>query len=136
MLRFLPMRKLLVFAAAFVLAANIYAAEFPTITIGDLKTAMATKKVILLDANGTESWQSGHIPGAIDFSANKENLASVLPKDKDVLVVAYCGNPQCPAYRQAAVQAQKLGYTNIKHLTAGIMGWKDAGEKTEHGSKT
>jgi rhodanese-related sulfurtransferase len=127
------MKKLLLSAAAFILAANVYAAEYPTITIDDLKTAMATKKVVLLDANGTESWQKGHIPGAIDFSANKDNLASVLPTDKDVLVVAYCGNPQCPAYRQAAAAAKKLGYKNIKHLTAGIMGWRDAGEKMEAG---
>jgi len=127
------MKKLIIFAAAFVLAANMYAAEYPTITISDLKTAMATTKVVLLDANGTESWQSGHIPGAVDFSANRDNLATILPTDKNVLVVAYCANPQCPAYRQAAEAAKKLGYTNIKHLTAGIMGWKDAGEKTEPG---
>jgi rhodanese-related sulfurtransferase len=128
------MKKLFLAAAALVLAANVYAAEFPTITISDLKTAMVSTKVVLLDANGTESWQKGHIPGAIDFSASKVNLASVLPQDKNVLVVAYCGNPQCTAYLQAAAAAKKLGYTNIKHLTAGIMGWKDAGEKTEPGS--
>lgn len=127
------MRKLLAFAAAFVLAASAYAAEFPNITIDDLKTAMTSQKVVLLDANGTESWQKGHIPGAIDFTANKENLAKVLPADKNVLVVAYCGNPACPAYRQAAIAAKKLGYKNIKHLTAGIMGWRDAGEKMEPG---
>src|SRR5271170_2902519 len=101
------MKKLLIFAAAFVLAANIYAAEVPTITISDLKTAMASTKVVLLDANGSESWQNGHIPGAIDFSANKENLSGVLPKDKDALVVAYCGNPQCHAYQAAADAAKK-----------------------------
>ena len=116
----------------FVFAVAVQAAEYPTITISDLKAAMASSQpIILLDANGTESWQRGHIPGAIDFSANKENLASVLPKDKDVLVVAYCANPQCPAYRSAAAAAKKLGYKNIKHLTAGIMGWRDAGEKME-----
>lgn len=115
---------------------RVYAADFPTITISDLKTAMASQKVVLLDANGSESWQKGHIPGAIDYSAKKSDLASVLPTDKDVLVVAYCANPQCPAYRAAAQAAKKLGYKNIKHLTAGIMGWKDAGEKTEPGSKT
>jgi len=129
------MKKLLTFAAAFVLAANIYAAEVPTITISDLKTAMASTKVVLLDANGSESWQNGHISGAIDFSASKEKLASVLPKDKNALVVAYCGNPQCHAYQAAADAAKKLGYTNIKHLAAGIMGWKDAGEKTEPGTQ-
>jgi rhodanese-related sulfurtransferase len=127
------MKKLLLFAAAFVLAANVYAAEFPNITIDDLKAAISSKKVVLLDANGSESWQKGHIPGAIDFNANKETLASLLPADKSALVVAYCANPQCPAYRQAAAAAKKLGYTNIKHLSAGIMGWKDAGEKTEPG---
>lgn len=128
------MKKLILFAAAFVLAASAYAAEFPTITIPDLKAAMASQKIVLLDANGSESWQKGHIPGAIDFSANKENLASVLPQDKNTLVVAYCANPQCPAYRAAAAAAKKLGYKNIKHLTAGIMGWRDAGEKTEPGT--
>ena len=31
----------------------------------------------------------------------------------------------------AAKAAKELGYTNVKHLSAGISGWKDAGEKTE-----
>lgn len=128
------MKKLLTFAIALVFAASVYAAEFPTITIGDLKASMSSKKIVLLDANGTDSWQSGHIPGAIDFTANQDHLASLLPSDKNVLIVAYCANPSCPAYRAAAVAAEKLGYKNIKHLTAGIMGWKDAGEKTEKGS--
>ena len=129
------MKKLIALAVSLVFAASVYAAEFPDITISDLKTAMASKhKIVLLDANGTESWQSGHIPGAIDFSAKEEKLAKILPKDKDVLVVAYCGNPQCPAYRSAALAAKKLGYTNIKHLVAGIQGWKSAGEKIEKGT--
>jgi rhodanese-related sulfurtransferase len=128
------MKKLVALAFSLVFAASVYAAEFPDISITDLKSAMSSHKVVLLDANGTESWESGHIPGAIDFNAKEDKLASVLPKDKDVLVVAYCGNPQCPAYRAAASAAKKLGYKNIKHLVAGIEGWKSAGEKTEKGS--
>jgi rhodanese-related sulfurtransferase len=129
------MKKLLSFAFALAFAASVYAAEFPTITIGDLKSSLASsQKIVLLDANGTDSWQSGHIPGAIDFVANQDRLASVLPKDKNTLIVAYCGNPSCPAYRAAATAAEKLGYKNVKYLAAGIMGWKDAGEKTEKGS--
>jgi len=49
------------------------------------------------------------------------------------LIVAYCGNPKCMAYQGAAKAAKKLGYTNIKHLSAGIAGWKSAGEPTEAG---
>jgi rhodanese-related sulfurtransferase len=128
------MKKLLAFVGALAFAASVYATEFPTITIDDLKAVMSLQKIVLLDANGTESWQQGHIPGAIDFSAQKDKLASLLPKDKNALIVAYCGNPACPAYRAAADAAQKLGYKNIKHLTAGIAGWKQAGEKMEKGS--
>jgi len=116
------------------IGASVFAAEFPDITIPELKTAMATQKIVLLDANGTESWQSGHIPGAVNFVAAKTDLAKSLPADKSELVVAYCGNPTCQAYLSAAEAAKKLGYTNIKHLRAGIAGWKSAGEKTEKGS--
>lgn len=56
---------------------------------------------------------------------------TAMPKDKHALIVAYCGGPQCQAYQSAAKAAQKLGYTNVKHLTAGISGWHDAGEKME-----
>ena len=128
------MKKILALCAAACLTATVYAGDFKDITIKDLKTEMAANKVILLDANGTESWQSGHIPGAINFEATESKLASVLPKDKNALIVAYCGNPKCTAYQAAAKAAKKLGYKNIKHLSAGIAGWMDAGEKTEKGA--
>jgi rhodanese-related sulfurtransferase len=127
------MKKLSLIASLMLLAAGAFAAEFPEISIPELKTAMTSQKLVLLDANGTDSWQSGHIPGAVDFSAQKEKLAAILPADKNELIVAYCGNPQCAAYLQAAEAAKKLGYTNIKHLVVGIAGWKDAHEKTEKG---
>ena len=53
--------------------------------------------------------------------------------DKKALIVAYCGGPRCNAYTAAANAAKELGYTNVKHLSAGISGWKAAGEKTEAG---
>jgi len=128
------MKKLLSFFAILAMAAAIYAAEYPDISIKELKSAIESKKVFLVDVNGTESWQGGHIPGAINFEANSETFAKVLPQDKDALIVAYCGGPKCMAYQAAAKAAKKLGYTNVKHLSAGISGWKEAGEKTEKGS--
>ena len=123
------MKKLLVFVAAALAAAGLHAGEYPDIKIPELKAAIAAKKVTLLDANGTESWRKGHIPGAIDFEAYAgKKLAKVLPKEKNALVVAYCGGPQCRAYEAAAKAAEKLGYTNIRHLTAGISGWQEARE--------
>ncbi|MGD0538707.1 MAG: rhodanese-like domain-containing protein [Verrucomicrobiota bacterium] len=117
--------------ATLVLAAAASAAQFSDISITELKSAIETKKVVLLDANGTTSYQSGHIPGAIDYTAVKKDLAKVLPKDKNALVVAYCGGPACGAYQAAAKAAKDLGYKNVKHLAAGISGWKEAKETIE-----
>ena len=112
-------------------AAAFAAAAFPDISLSELKKAIADKSVTLIDANGPGSYESGHIPGALDYTAVKKDLAAKLPADKDALIVAYCGNPQCGAYARAAGAAKGLGYTNVKHFSAGIDGWKAAKEPTE-----
>lgn len=129
-------RILLLIAVAFCLTSATYAASgetttFPDISHDELVKAIAAKQVVLLDANGTESYTQGHIPGAIDFDANKDKLADLLPKDKATLIVAYCGGPACTAYKAAAEDASKLGYTNVKHLKEGISGWKASGATVE-----
>lgn len=103
----------------------------PDISLADLKQAIADKDVTLLDCNGSKSYAGGHIPGAIDFDSVGADLAKKLPKDKDALVVAYCGGPKCLAYKAGAEAAIKLGYTNVKHFSGGISGWKNADEKIE-----
>jgi len=75
------------------------AEEFPDITHKELKAAIAEKNVVLLDCNGSKSYAQHHIPGALDFSAVKDDLSKALPADKGALIVAYCGSPTCPAYK-------------------------------------
>jgi rhodanese-related sulfurtransferase len=128
------MKKLFALATTLAVAATVYAGDVKDITIPELKSAISAKQVTLLDANGTKTWNAGHIPGAIDFKASQDKLASLLPKDKAALVVAYCGGPQCMAYKATVEAVRKLGYTNIKHLPAGISGWTKAGEPTDKGS--
>lgn len=105
--------------------------KFAAISHQDLVAAIAAKQVTLLDVNGTDSFQEGRIPGAIDFTAREKQLASLLPKDKNALIVAYCGNEYCGAYMAAAAAAKELGYTNVKHYAPGIDGWKKSGAKME-----
>jgi len=120
------MKKFLTLLAVVFGAVALHAGEYPDISITELKSAIADKKVTVIDANGSDSFKSGHIPGAIDFQSQKTELASKLPTDKGALVVAYCGGPTCNAYQAAAKVAKELGYTNVKHISAGISGWKDA----------
>ncbi len=107
------------------------AAAWRDISVDELKPLVAAKGAVLLDANGSESFAEGHIPGAIDFRANTEKLATLLPADKSALIVAYCGGPSCGAWEKAAKAAAALGYTNIRHFSAGISGWKAASGPTE-----
>jgi len=117
--------------------AEVAKAGVPDISLADLKQAIADKTVTLLDCNGSASYAKGHIPGAINFETAKAELADKLPKDKSALVVAYCGGPSCGAYKAGAAAATQLGYTNVKHFSGGIKGWKAADEKLEaaEGSK-
>lgn len=127
------MKKILALFAAALVSVTAYAGEFADISIADLKKAIEEKKVTIIDVNGSKSHKAGHIPGAIDYTAAKADLATKLPADKDALIVAYCGGPKCSAYKAAATAAEKLGYKNIKHLSAGISGWKEAGETLAKG---
>jgi rhodanese-related sulfurtransferase len=124
------MKKLLLVlaVAGLALVSSAFAGAYPDISLPDLKAAIAAGKVTLIDVNGTESYVAGHIPGAIDFEANEPRLATLLPADKNALIVAYCANEGCNAYKLGAAAASKLGYANVKHFPLGIEGWKKAGE--------
>jgi len=126
------MKKLFaIVAAAALVAASAFAGEYPDISITELKKLIESNKVVVIDVNGSKSYAKGHVPSAVDYAKVKGKLASALPKDKNALVVAYCGGPSCKAYQAAATEAEKLGYTNVKHMSAGISGWLQAGEATE-----
>lgn len=125
------MKRLFAFLAAGALAVSAIAGEFADISISEVKSLIKEKKVTLIDVNGSASYKKGHVPTALDFDTVEKDLAKHLPADKNSLIVAYCGGPKCSAYQAAAKAAEKLGYKNVKHMSAGISGWIQAGEKTQ-----
>lgn len=127
------MKKLIASLATVVFAVSVFAGEFPDVSVKEVKALSESKKAVIIDVNGSESFKEGRVPGALNYEVVKDKLASVLPADKSTPIVAYCGSPKCKAYKAAAEAAEKLGYTNIKHMSAGIKGWRDAGEKQDKG---
>lgn len=104
----------------------------PTISKTELDKAIAAKSVVLIDVCGTESFtKNGHLPGAIDWQAHKKDLASLLPKDKKALIVAYCVSKTCPSYKKGVSAATNLGYSNVVHYAPGLSGWVEDGGKLE-----
>ena len=125
------MKKLSAGLVALIIAVSAFAGEYPDVSIKEVRKLSKSKKAVIIDVNGTESYKKGHVPGALNFDAIKDNLQASLPADKNAVVVAYCGSPKCVAYQAAAKAATQLGYKNVKHMSAGIAGWKEAGEKLE-----
>ena len=127
------MRKLVALLAVLSLTGFAFAAaaQITDISQQELQAAIAGKSAVIFDVNGSDSYREGHIPGAVDFIAHKADFAKFLPADKNALVVAYCRNVHCTAYRAAAHAALDLGYTNVKHFAPGIQGWIESGAPTE-----
>lgn len=97
--------------------------KYPEITKADLQTQIKNNSVYVIDVNGSKSFKKKHIDSAVDFETIKSDLAGKMPADKGQLVVAYCGGPACVAWKKAAIEACKAGYTNVKHFKDGLRGW-------------
>ena len=128
--------KTMFLAALLVCAAALTGAEsVPDISHDELLAAVKDKSAVIIDVNGSDSYKEGHIPGALDWQSVKGDLAKHLPADKSTLVVAYCGSEKCGAYKAAAKAAADLGYTNVKHYSKGISGYKASGAELETAAK-
>jgi rhodanese-related sulfurtransferase len=94
-----------------------------TDTLADLLDDGET--VFIGDARPNSVYDVGHIPTSIATPADKlaANL-HWLPKDKDTLVVFYCGGVTCPLSPKALKIATAEGYTNVKAYVEGYPAWK------------
>jgi rhodanese-related sulfurtransferase len=56
----------------------------------------------------------------------KADLQKLLGKDKNRLIVFYCGFTKCTRSHNGAMWAKKLGYKNVYRHPGGIKGWAEA----------
>ncbi len=84
----------------------------------------------IFDVNSSQSFAKAHVPGAkrIHPAAYSEGD---LPPDKGDTLVFYCANPMCRKAPNAARRAKKLGYEDVRVMSAGISGWLSANLPTE-----
>jgi rhodanese-related sulfurtransferase len=105
--------------------------SYPALDLKGLERIVATREATVVDANGSESYAEGHIPGALDFEALAADLPAGMPADRNAALVVYCGGPRCMAWRRAADALSDLGYTRISHYPGGLMEWQAAGKPLE-----
>jgi len=81
---------------------------------------------VLLDVRGTEKYQAGHVPGALDLAHGKIIGSRMAGYPENTLFVVYCAGPHCNGAARAAVRLAQLGRP-VKVMPGGITGWLDEG---------
>jgi rhodanese-related sulfurtransferase len=103
-----------------------------TISPGELQQEILKQQATAIDVNSRQSWAQAHVPGALHLDPAAYGERD-LPPDKDASLVFYCSNPLCRKAPNAARRAKKMGYGNVKVMSAGISGWLAARLPTESG---
>ncbi|MGW1410426.1 rhodanese-like domain-containing protein [Streptomyces sp. NPDC002403] len=93
--------------------------------VSDVAAAFAAEGdpgFVLLDSRSTESWNQGHIPGAVHLPTAliTEQAQNLL--DPAVVVVTYCWGPGCNGATRAALALARLGY-QVKEMLGGFEYW-------------
>lgn len=90
----------------------------------ELHARMQQPALTVVDVNSQQSWRKARVPGAINLGVDFD--AAALPPDTSSSLVFYCSNPMCRKAPGAARRAKKIGYTDVRVMSAGITGWTDA----------
>jgi rhodanese-related sulfurtransferase len=98
-----------------------------------LHKMMQGQKATIIDVNSPQSWSKAHVPGALNLDPVNYSDGD-LPADREASLIFYCSNPLCTKAPNAARRAKKMGYGNVKVMSAGISGWLSAKLPTEGGS--
>ena len=92
----------------------------------DVHASLDAHDFILLDVRAPQSFDKGHIPGAVSLPHGKINERNLAAYPADALFVVYCNGPHCNGADRAAVRLSRLNRP-VKKMTGGIEGWKDEG---------
>lgn len=83
---------------------------------------------VIIDSRPATVFHEGHINGAINIPDSQfDQFASLLPENKNKMLIFYCGGVTCELSSSSAEKAMKLGYKNIKVYQEGLPEWKKAG---------
>ena len=81
---------------------------------------------VLLDVRGTEKYEAGHVPGAVDLAHRKIIGSTMARYPQGTIFVTYCAGPHCNGAARAAIRLARLGLP-VKIMTGGVTGWMDEG---------
>lgn len=102
-----------------------------TITPTELHARLGQSGTTVIDLNARHAWVQARVPGALNLAPDFDGAQ--LPSGRATPLVFYCSNPLCRKAPNAARKAGKLGYTDVRVMSAGISGWVGARLPTDCG---
>ncbi|HEY2795205.1 MAG TPA: rhodanese-like domain-containing protein [Micromonosporaceae bacterium] len=75
---------------------------------------------VLVDVRSVESWQQGHIPGAVHIP--RRSIAAGVDIPPGTAIVTYCWGPGCNGATRAALEFALLGYP-VREMLGGYEYW-------------
>ncbi|WP_077799652.1 rhodanese-like domain-containing protein [Streptomyces sp. JHA26] len=107
-------------AAAYFRASLAFHAD-----VSDVAAALAAggdPGFVVVDSRSTESWDQGHVPGAVHLPTALIPGQAAHLLDPAVPVVTYCWGPGCNGATRAALALAELGY-QVKEMLGGFEYW-------------
>ncbi|MVO88316.1 rhodanese-like domain-containing protein [Streptomyces sp. p1417] len=93
--------------------------------VSDVAAALAADGdpgFVVLDSRSTESWDQGHVPGALHLPTALIPQQADRLLDRTVPVVTYCWGPGCNGATRAALALARSGF-QVKEMLGGFEYW-------------
>ncbi len=113
--------SLVVFAQVETASSN-----FPRVKAEELKKMIDGKATdfLVVSNDPQESYDEGHIPGAVSFPW-VERLKAPVPLPRNKMLILYCACAHEEDSSDMAAKLSQFGYRNVKVLDGGILKWSE-----------
>lgn len=101
------------------------------VTFEQVKKLLGRSDVIFIDARQKPEYDLGHLQNALNIYAPdfEKNIMTVLPLNREHIVICYCGGGACELSHELAENMRNLGFKRVYVYTGGWTEWK---EKTKN----
>ena len=100
----------------------------------DAKALLNSGQALFVDARAAESFQAGHIPGAVSLPLGRiDDVINGFLTDHGVTtaIVTYCSSVNCPDAERLAALLKDFGYSNVSVFKGGMESWQEGGLPVE-----
>jgi rhodanese-related sulfurtransferase len=105
---------------------EIASPNFPSVKCEELKKMIDSKAAdfLVVSNDPQESYDEGHIPGAVSFPwAMKLKMPVTLPRNKTLILYCSCAHEEDSS--DTAGKLARLGYLKLKVLEGGFLRWSE-----------